>query len=164
MKSLRLWIVLTVLVLAAVVPPLAAAAQTPGPSDDEVNAVARQLYCPVCENVPLDMCSTQACAQWRALIREKLAQGWSEEQIKTYFVEQYGDQVTGVPPARGLNWLIYILPPVVIAAGGYGLFLVLRRMRKASGLSVPAASSIPASAAAEDEYIRRVEEELKRRS
>ena len=26
----------------------------PEPSDDEVNAVAKQLYCPVCENIPLD--------------------------------------------------------------------------------------------------------------
>jgi cytochrome c-type biogenesis protein CcmH/NrfF len=46
-----------------------------GPTDDEVNAIAKQLYCPVCENIPLDVCPTQACAQWRDLIREKLARG-----------------------------------------------------------------------------------------
>ena len=47
----------------------------PVPSDDQVNAIAKQLYCPVCENIPLDVCGTQACAQWRELIREKLAAG-----------------------------------------------------------------------------------------
>jgi len=47
------------------------------PSDNAVNAIAKQLYCPVCENVPLDVCPTQACAQWRELIREKLSQGWT---------------------------------------------------------------------------------------
>src|SRR5512138_1525512 len=66
-------------------------AQTPQPSDDQVNAVAKELYCPVCENIPLDVCPTQACAQWRELIGDKLAQGWTAEQIKSYFVEQYGD-------------------------------------------------------------------------
>ena len=50
-------------------------AQSPTPSDDDVNRIAHQLYCPVCENVPLDVCGTQACAQWRELIREKLGQG-----------------------------------------------------------------------------------------
>ena len=54
-------------------PASPAKAQEPTPSANEVNAVAKQLYCPVCENVPLDVCPTQACAQWRATIREKLS-------------------------------------------------------------------------------------------
>ncbi len=56
-------------------------AQTPFPSDNEVNQIASKLYCPVCENIPLDVCGTTACAQWRELIRQKLAEGWTEEQI-----------------------------------------------------------------------------------
>ena len=39
-------------------------------TDDQVNAVAKQLYCPVCENIPLDVCPTQACAEWRELMRD----------------------------------------------------------------------------------------------
>ena len=82
----------------------------PTPSDDEVNSVAGQIYCPVCENVTLDVCSTTACAQWRELIREKLAQGMTPDQIKDYFVQQYGDRVLAVPPRTGLNWTLYLLP------------------------------------------------------
>src|SRR5689334_10817027 len=85
-------------------------AQAPTPSADDVNRVARQLYCPVCENIPLDVCPTEACAKWRADIRDRLAQGWTDEQIKTYFAEQYGDRVLAQPPARGLNLLLYLLP------------------------------------------------------
>ena len=48
-------------------------AQEPTPSDDEVNAIAKQLYCPVCENTPLDVCPTEACRQWRELIRQQLS-------------------------------------------------------------------------------------------
>ena len=40
-------------------------AQGSTPTDDEVNAIARQLYCPVCENTPLDVCPTDACKEWR---------------------------------------------------------------------------------------------------
>lgn len=97
-----------------------AGAQTlPTPSDDEVNTIASQLYCPVCSNIPLDACSSQACVQWREEIRAKLAQGWNAKQIKQYFVDQYGDRVLPVPPPGGLNWLIYILPAAILAGAGW---------------------------------------------
>ena len=136
-------------------------AQQPTPSDDEVNAIAKQLYCPVCENIPLDVCPTQACIQWRELIREKLSQGWTDAQIKQYFVDQYGDRVLATPPARGLNWLVYLIPPVAIAAGIYILFKAFQSWRKpASAIQTPPP---PAGGSNDDEYVRRLEEELKNR-
>jgi cytochrome c-type biogenesis protein CcmH len=136
-----------------------AAAQGPAPSDDEVNAVAKQLYCPVCENIPLDVCPTQACAQWRETIRLKLADGWSEQQIKDYFVEQYGARVLATPPAEGLNWLVYVLPPAAFLVGAFLLFRSLRSWRHAAA----AAPSTPvAPASTDDPYVRRLEDELRR--
>lgn len=92
----------------------------PTPSDNQVNAIASQLYCPVCQNVTLDTCTTAACADWRELIRQKLAEGFSPDQIKAYFAQQYGERVLAVPSASGLNWLLYILPPLILL-GGIGL-------------------------------------------
>jgi len=135
-----------------------ASAQEPTPSDDEVNAIARQLYCPVCENVPLDVCPTQACAQWRATIREKLGLGWTEQQIKDYFVAQYGDRVLAAPPPRGLNWLVYLLPPLVLTGGGLLLWQTMRRWRRAAEQA-----PTPAALSETDPYVQRLEEELKRR-
>jgi len=137
-------------------------AQAPTPSDDDVNAIARQLFCPVCENTPLDVCPTQACAQWRALIREKLAQGWSADQIKQYFAEQYGARVLADPPRRGLNWLVYIIPPVLMLIGVYILYRAFQSMRKPIN-EVDADDAI-AETPGSDEYMRRVEEELKKRN
>lgn len=135
----------------------------PTPSDDEVNAVAKQMYCPVCENIPLDVCPTTACREWRELIRLKLSEGWNAQQIKDYFALQYGDRVLSEPPARGLNWLVYVLPPVAFLAGAALLFFVLRGMRArknvAAGSSEPEQAENPSTP--QDEYIRRVEDELK---
>jgi len=101
-------------------------AQGEQPTDDEVNAVAKGLYCPVCPNTPLDVCETTACKQWRESIREKLAQGWSQGQIEQFFVSQYGDRVLATPPATGLNWLVYLLPPVGFVAGALILAQAVR--------------------------------------
>jgi len=142
-----------------------ASAQQPTPSDDQVNAIAKQLYCPVCENIPLDVCPTTACAQWRELIREKLAEGWTEQQIKDYFVSQYGARVLGTPPARGINWLVYLVPPIAILAGAYVLYNAFRSWKKPPGaetIQAPGESTPGKKDASEDEYIRRLEDELKK--
>ena len=53
-------------------------------------------------------------------------EGWSEARIKQYFVDQYGARVLAEPPPAGLNWLVYVLPPVIILAGAFLLFRALR--------------------------------------
>ncbi len=163
MRHTLLRITLYLLIALALLTPSLASAQEPTPviPDDAVNAIAKGLYCPVCENVPLDVCPTLACQQWRELIREQLAAGWTEEQVKAYFVEQYGERVLAEPPRRGLNWLVYVIPPVVIAGGGFLVYQVLRSWNAAPQ---PArAQSLPSPQEPEDEYIRRLEEELRRR-
>lgn len=131
-------------------------AQTSSPSDDEVNAIAKELYCPVCENVPLDVCPTQACAQWRELIREKLTAGWTEEQIKQYFVDQYGDRVLAQPPARGLNLLVYIVPPIFFIGGIFVVYSNLKKIKKSSEKIIE-----ETKIENDDQYLNEIEKALK---
>jgi cytochrome c-type biogenesis protein CcmH len=150
-------------------------AQAPTPSDDQVNAIASQLFCPVCENTPLDVCPTTACHQWRELIRQMLAEGKSPAAIKQYFVDYYGARVLSEPPVTGINWLVYIVPPAAFIAGATLLFLAFRtwrRMDKEPKTKI-ASSSPPSSdgsspetgagSALDDKYVARIEEELKKR-
>jgi cytochrome c-type biogenesis protein CcmH len=157
------------------IPNAAVSAQQSTPSDDEVNAIARQLYCPVCENTPLDVCPTTACHQWRELIRQMLAEGKSEAEIKQYFVDYYGARVLSEPPVAGINWFVYIVPPVAFLAGVTLLFLAFRTWKKRTELDKEIenqASSVgqdPASSKRYDndddeEYIARLEDELKKRN
>lgn len=146
-----------------------ASAQNPTPSDDEVNRIAHQLYCPVCENTPLDVCPTEACRQWRDLIRQQLSQGQSEDQIKQYFVQQYGARVLAEPPRTGLNWLVYILPPAIILAGAIILLRAMQAWTKPAaaraGTAPPSGENVSlAEEPKNDEYIKRLEEELKKRN
>jgi cytochrome c-type biogenesis protein CcmH len=162
MKSSRFSLALGLTLFLLAVSAAAVLAQTkPQPSDDDVNAVAHELYCPVCENIPLDVCPTQACAQWRDLIREKLSEGWTKEQIKQYFQRQYGDRVLAEPPREGLNWMVYILPPAFILVGAYLVFRVISK-RKPVGQSAVGSASAGASVS-DDPYLKRLEDELKKR-
>lgn len=162
---LRRWALLAALaVILLAIAVDSASAQQPTPSDDDVNRVAKQMYCPVCENVPLDVCPTQACAQWRTLIRLKLSEGLTDEEIRQYFAEQYGDRVLDVPPARGLNWLVYVLPPLFLLGGVWIVVRVFHSMQKpAPAVTGDSAESETSPNSTEDPYLARIEEELRRR-
>lgn len=138
-------------------------AQDDIPTDDEVNEIAGQLYCPVCENTPLDVCPTQACHQWRELIRLQLSEGKTEEEIKQYFVDNYGDRVLAEPPRTGLNWLVYILPPVVILFGAFMLFKNFQTWTKPKE-ALSASNQERSGKSSNDEYVNRLEDELKKRN
>ena len=139
-----------------------ARAQDTTPTDDQVNAIAKQLYCPVCENTPLDVCPTDACKQWRELIRQMLAEGKSEEEIKNYFVAQFGARVLNEPPNK---FATYLVPGIAILAGtlllirGFQMWIKPATVEAASGES----EAKPIREGAQDDYITRVEEELKKR-
>jgi len=138
-------------------------AQDTAPTDDEVNAIAKQLFCPVCENTPLDVCPTEACRQWRELIRQMLAEGKSEAEIKQYFMANYGARVLSEPPRTGFNWLVYIVPPILILAGAFILFRSFQGWLKPKSVEAGSGQEEAAGASDQDEYIARLEEELKNR-
>lgn len=149
-------LLLFVVIGLAVVPVIAQGAT---PTDDEVNRIAKQLYCPVCENTPLDVCPTEACRQWREEIRGMLAAGKSEDEIKQYFVDYYGVRVLNEPP----NPLVtYLVPGVAILLGALlllrGFQMWMKPATTEAGSGESEAKPVP-----QDEYIARLEEELKKR-
>jgi cytochrome c-type biogenesis protein CcmH len=136
-----------------------ASAQGPTPTDDEVNKIAKQLYCPVCENTPLDVCPTEACRQWREQIREMLSEGKTEAEIIDYFAATYGERAAGDPRNK---LLAYLVPAVLILLGVVVLVSALRIWSRPIA-PAPASPEKAAKPARQDEYVARVEEELKKR-
>ena len=134
-------------------------------SDDEVNAVAKRLYCPVCENTPLDVCPTQACKDWRELIRQQLSEGRTEEQVVDYFVAKFGTQVLAQPPASGFTALVWALPLAGLAVGSVFLWRLLRRWQDGHPSAVPvaAASSETSPIDVPPEVLARIEREVEER-
>jgi len=152
---------LAICAVLLVASPAMAQEPIPTPSDDEVNAIAKNMYCPVCENIPLDVCGTQACAQWRAEIKDKLSQGWNEKEIYDYFVLKYGDRVLAEPPRRGFNWLVYIVPPLAFIIGVIFLIRGYQTWRKP--IEELGSETPQKPGEGQDDYLSQLEEEVKKR-
>ncbi|MCU0508217.1 MAG: cytochrome c-type biogenesis protein CcmH [Anaerolineae bacterium] len=146
-------------------PAQIASAQTPTPN--QINEVARELWCPLCNGVRLDNCDLQACIQMREVISQKLEAGESTDNIKAYFVQQYGDVVLGQPSTEGFNLIAWIFPILAAVVGlGWVAYLVVTWRKKQAAPAV-AASGAPSGGQLRrpgeepDDYMKRVERELR---
>ena len=149
-KGLRrwLWVGLLVAFMAlAYVPPAVAQDGVPRTvTADDVNAIAQKLYCPVCENIPLDVCGTAACADWRDEIRQQLESGMTEQQIVDDFVRRFGDRVVGTPQDPALRALSLVTPYILIGAGLLLTLGVIWRLQHRKGNGAVPPSPDPADA------------------
>ncbi|MEZ4640202.1 MAG: cytochrome c-type biogenesis protein [Caldilineaceae bacterium] len=157
------FLVLTLLLTGAFLTAATVAAQDTPPASadnvtaDEVNEVARELWCPLCSGVRLDACELKACDQMKEVIAIKLGEGENVQSIKDYFVEQYGPQVLGAPPLEGFNWFAWILPFAVLIGGGIFLWFRSRQL-----VQPVAAEAVSRENVTKSDYERKLDEELKR--
>jgi len=128
-----------------------AAAAAPSPADLE-----SQLVCPVC-GTTLDQSDAPIAQKMKRYIRQRLAAGASEKQIKAELVDQFGSGVLAEPPKSGFDLLAWLVPLGVLVAGAVGVGLVAWgwTRRRTGGEEAPAD---PLDA----ELERRVDAELRR--
>lgn len=114
MTALARALVLAAAVLLAVVAP-AAAAGPPNAADLEA-----ELVCPTCKTT-LDQSNAPVANRMKAIIRQRIAEGATEAEIKAELVEQFGEAVLAEPPKRGFDLLAWALPLVAVGAGVLGV-------------------------------------------
>ena len=85
-----------------------------------------KLRCPVCQGVSIADSPSSMATKMREQVRELVAQGYSEEQVLSYFERSYGEFVRLEPPLRGLNVMLWILPGLVLLGGAMFVFRMAR--------------------------------------
>jgi len=95
---------------------------------DRTQELASGLRCPVCQNLSVADSPSRLAGEMRDEIAARLRAGASDDEIRAYFVQRYGDWVLLEPPKRGLD-LIPWLVPIVALLVGIGLWVALVRRR-----------------------------------
>jgi cytochrome c-type biogenesis protein CcmH/NrfF len=96
----------------------------------------------------------------RNIVAERLELGWTEQQIKAYFVEAYGPSVLLEPSSQGSNLLVWLVPPLGIALALVALIVVLRQMRAQPPQSVEPPLRAHLSEGESEEYLNRAQAAL----
>jgi cytochrome c-type biogenesis protein CcmH len=104
-----------------------------------LKVLAEELRCLVCQNQTIADSNAPLAVDLRNQIRSQIGQGRSDDQIRGYMVERYGDFVLYKPPFHATTALLWLGPPLLIAVG-LAVFVMVVRRRK-----TPAApSGLPA--------------------
>jgi len=117
--------------------PVATAALEPGErlADPALEARAREigksLRCLVCQNQSIDDSDADLARDLRAVVRERLASGATNDQVIDYVHARYGDFVLLNPPFKPSTWALWIAPAAVLGFGAAAVAVFLRRRRDA---------------------------------
>lgn len=90
-------------------------------------ALSQELRCVVCQNQTIDDSNADLAHDLRVLLRQRLKAGDSDRQAVDFLVKRYGDYVLLDPPFKPETLLLWLGPALVLAAGGAGVALFLRR-------------------------------------
>ncbi|MDE3175107.1 MAG: cytochrome c-type biogenesis protein CcmH [Pseudomonadota bacterium] len=123
------------LVLLALIVAAPALAVQPGEmlKDPAMEARARalsaQLRCLVCQNESIDESEADLARDIRRLIRERIAQGQSNAQVRDFLVSRYGDFILLKPPFKLSTALLWFSAPLTLLAGALAIWAASRRKK-----------------------------------
>lgn len=106
--------------------------------DMKTKSVASQLRCPVCQGESIDASPSELAVELKSIVKENLAAGYTEDQVKGYFVGKYGEWILLEPHAAGFNFAVYLLPPLALVAGAAFVYFKARRWTKPAPARVTA--------------------------
>ena len=89
--------------------------------------ISRSLRCLVCQNESIEDSKADLARDLRRIVRERLAAGETDDQVRAFIVARYGDWVLLKPPFKAETYLLWIGPGLLILAGGLGVWLYYRR-------------------------------------
>jgi cytochrome c-type biogenesis protein CcmH len=96
-----------------------------------LKAISHELRCLVCQNQTIADSNAPLAVDLRQQTRAMIAAGKSDDEIRAYMVERYGDFVLYKPPFNAATAILWGAPGLLIVGGFAALFVMLRRRRTA---------------------------------
>lgn len=103
--------------------------------EGRARALFGDIRCVVCQHESIADSPAGIAADLRGLVREQIAAGKTDDEIKDDLIRRYGDYVLFQPPVRIGTWLLWF-GPFALAAGA-GVVLVLRARRCGTAEAAP---------------------------
>lgn len=97
-----------------------------------LKSIAHELRCLVCQNQTIADSDAPLAVDLRRQTRAMISEGKSDDEIRAYMVERYGDFVLYKPPFNAVTAVLWVAPGILVVGGLLGLVFMLRRRREAA--------------------------------
>lgn len=129
------WVLVLMLLTASHAQAMAVDAVTL--EDPALEARARLLMqgfrCLVCQNQSIEISDAELAGDLRRIVRERIAAGDTDEQVRAHLVARYGDWVVMRPPVKPSTLILWGGPPVLLIVGGLALWMAQRKRKNLAG-------------------------------
>jgi cytochrome c-type biogenesis protein CcmH len=115
------------LAVGAVIVAAAGGPDQPRTREQQVQAIAAELRCPVCQNLSVADSPSETARLIRADIGRRLRLGQDPEEVRAAFVARYGEWIDLSPDSGGLGVVVWAAPAAALVVGGIVAILFLRR-------------------------------------
>lgn len=97
--------------------------------ESRAREISKGLRCMICRNESIDESDAALARDLRLLVRERIVNGESDEEVVAFVVERYGEYVLLNPRRDGINLVLWAAAPILMLAGlvAAGTFLARRR-------------------------------------
>lgn len=129
------WLLMGVVLAGALVIGLQPDDQARTP-EERVFEVASGYKCPTCRSQSVADSEAPSAKAIKADIARRLEAGESEQEIRDYLVDRFGEEVVLTPSSSGVTGLVWIIPIVAVAVAAAGLALAFRRWQRRPSVSV----------------------------
>ena len=97
--------------------------QLPAAQEERAKNLFMRVKCLVCDGQVIAASDTEIAYNLRKLIRQKIAQNYSDEEIKSYLIKHYGQDILTSPSFNRITFLLWVLPAIFVIAG---IFILLK--------------------------------------
>lgn len=82
--------------------------------EQRAREISQDLRCLVCRNESIDDSNAQLAKDLRVLVRERLTEGDSNDEVVDFVVDRYGEYVLLRPRTSGTNMVLYGAGPAML--------------------------------------------------
>tara|TARA_A100001015_G_scaffold197836_1_gene220673 strand:- start:377 stop:712 length:336 start_codon:yes stop_codon:yes gene_type:complete len=98
------------------------------PEELRIISLNKEIMCPVCPGESIDQSQNDLAIQMRFIVTKLVNENKSDQEIKEYFVERYGEVVLMEPSANGFGLIAWIVPWVAFISTVFLVIILIRRM------------------------------------
>ena len=90
-------------------------------------SLAEEISCPLCEGSSINGSTSPIAKDMKNIIFNMILENKSDDQIKFFLTEKFGDDILYMPPVNNFSYLLFLFPIILILLSAYFLFLVLQK-------------------------------------
>tara|TARA_B110000116_G_scaffold41045_1_gene33405 strand:+ start:326 stop:688 length:363 start_codon:yes stop_codon:yes gene_type:complete len=88
-----------------------------------------KIKCPICPAETIAESNTKISQDLKDFIKNKINEGWTDDQIKSFLVSKYGMEILATPDKKGIGLFLWIIPIIILIIASLTYFILYSNIR-----------------------------------